>query len=131
MALSRVFLNVYFLRVLALLSLALLLYGGLRTQPVPMYTASFDKWTHLLGFAVVVVSFGLAFSWLNSVLLFLSMTLLGSMIEVAQSAWLPLRTFSWEDLLADVIGILLGLTLLMPLRLLYYWAMNKKQIDSI
>lgn len=116
MVLVQLCLNTRLWRVMAFLALALLLYVGLRDQPVPMYTTNFDKWAHCVGFGLLVIAFGLAFRRLHSLWLLLGMTLLGYLIELAQNQWLPMRSFSLGDLLADVVGVVIALIVLWPVR---------------
>lgn len=116
MVFFRICFNPLVWRVLAVMALVVLLYGGLREDPIPMYVSNFDKWTHIAGFFGITLAAGMGFPRLHSLWLLLAMGTLGYLIELIQSEWLPLRTFSWLDLSADLTGVALALLLLWPLR---------------
>jgi len=96
------------LRVLPFLAvLAVILFSGLKPDPVPQLFDQQDKLHHLLGFAALMFTMRLAFPrwrlfW--AVLFSLSAALL---IEVAQGLQ-PHRTASTGDMLANMLGVLLG-----------------------
>jgi len=64
-----------------------------------------DKLLHCTGFFIMGLLSHLAHPRANQYLLIFALTLLGSSIEVVQ-AYLPYRTFSLWDMLADVGGII-------------------------
>lgn len=100
------------LRALPKLALCLILlvlcYAGLRSAPVPQVFDGEDKMHHWAGFACLTLSAYLAFPrprlfWL------LLWPLLGSMaIELGQT-FLPLRSASWGDMLANALGVASGM----------------------
>lgn len=98
----------YFLRVVPFVAvLAVILFSGLKPDPVPQLFDQQDKLHHLLGFAALMFTLRLAFPrWrlLWAVLVSLSAALA---IEVAQGLQ-PHRTASAGDMLANALGVLLG-----------------------
>jgi VanZ family protein len=98
------------LRIAFAVVLAVLLYAGLREQPVPELFHEEDKLHHVLGFAVLAVSMRMAFPrgrlrWQLPALLALA-----AGIELVQKL-MPERTGSVWDLLAGAFGVTLGLAL--------------------
>ena len=85
-----------------------LLYAGLRAQPIEQLFAEEDKLHHWLGFLLFALSARLAFPRGRWLWLALGCLLLGLLIEVAQG-WLPLRTASLGDMLANTLGVASGL----------------------
>lgn len=98
----------YFLRVVPFVAvLAVILFSGLKPEPVPQLFDQQDKLHHLLGFAALMFTLRLAFpQWrlFWAVLVSLSAALL---IEIAQGMQ-PHRTASAGDMLANTLGVLLG-----------------------
>ncbi|MHB0806743.1 VanZ family protein [Stutzerimonas nitrititolerans] len=98
----------YVLRVLPFIAvLAVILFSGLKPEPVPQVFEQQDKLHHLLGFAALMFTLRLAFPrwrlfW--AVLASLSAALA---IEIAQGLQ-PHRTASAGDMLANTLGVLLG-----------------------
>lgn len=87
--------------------LAVILFSGLRPEPVPQVFNQQDKLHHILGFAALMFSMRLAFSqWrvLWAIVVCLCAALL---IEVGQSL-LPNRWASLGDMLANTLGVMLG-----------------------
>ncbi|RMI00629.1 VanZ family protein [Stutzerimonas nitrititolerans] len=87
--------------------LAVILFSGLKPEPVPQVFEQQDKLHHLLGFAALMFTLRLAFPrwrlfW--AVLASLSAALA---IEIAQGLQ-PHRTASAGDMLANTLGVLLG-----------------------
>ncbi len=87
--------------------LAVILFSGLKPEPVPQMFEQQDKLHHLLGFAALMFTLRLAFPrwrlfW--AVLASLSAALA---IEIAQGLQ-PHRTASVGDMLANTLGVLLG-----------------------
>jgi len=87
--------------------LAVILFSGLKPEPVPQMFEQQDKLHHLLGFAALMFTLRLAFPrwrlfW--AVLASLSAALA---IEIAQGLQ-PHRTASVADMLANTLGVLLG-----------------------
>lgn len=98
-----------FLRIVPFLAvLAVILFAGLKPEPVPQSFDQQDKLHHLLGFAAF--AFTLRFAWPNgrlrwALLFSLAVALL---IEVAQG-FQPHRVASLGDMLANSAGVLLGI----------------------
>lgn len=98
-----------FLRIVPFLAvLAVILFAGLKPDPVPQSFDQQDKLHHLLGFAAL--AFTLRFAWPNgrlrwALLFSLAVALL---IEVAQG-YQPHRVASLGDMLANAAGVLLGI----------------------
>ena len=87
---------------------ASLLFGGLRSQPFAQTFAQADKVYHFAGFLALALSCRLAFMniklhWIATVCV-----LTGLLIEYAQ-AFIPLRTASLHDALANTFGVITGL----------------------
>ena len=98
----------YVLRVVPFFAvLAVILYSGLKPEPVPQLFDQQDKLHHLLGFAALMFTMRLAFPrWrlLWAVVTSLSAALL---IELAQGLHAH-RMASVGDMLANTLGVLLG-----------------------
>lgn len=97
--------NLRYLPFLAVL--AVILFTGLRPDPIPQAFDQQDKLHHLLGFAALMFTMRMAFAqrqlfW--TVVLSLAAALL---IEIAQGM-LPSRQSSMGDMLANTMGVLLG-----------------------
>ncbi|ATE78730.1 MULTISPECIES: VanZ family protein [Pseudomonas] len=86
----------------------ILLYAGLRPQPIPELFVEEDKLHHWIGFLVFACSCRLAFPNVKFTWTALGCLLAGVLIELAQGM-MPLRTASPYDMLANSIGVLMGL----------------------
>ncbi|MFV0453754.1 MAG: VanZ family protein [Pseudomonas sp.] len=98
----------YVLRVLPFIAvLAVILFSGLKPEPVPQMFEQQDKLHHLLGFAALMFTLRLAFPRWR--LLWALLVSLGAAlaIEIAQGLQ-PHRTASVGDMLANTLGVLLG-----------------------
>jgi len=87
--------------------LAVILFSGLRPEPVPQVFDQQDKLHHMLGFAALIFTLRLAVpQWrvVWPILISLGAALL---IEIGQS-FLPNRQASLGDMLANTLGVLLG-----------------------
>jgi len=97
-----------YLRILPFFAvLAIILFSGLRPEPVPQVFDQQDKLHHMLGFAALMFSLRLAVPqwhvfWAVAVSL-----VAATLIEVGQSL-LPNRQASLGDMLANTLGVLLG-----------------------
>lgn len=96
------------LRFLPLLAvLAVILYAGLRPEPVPQAFDQQDKLHHLLGFAALAFSMRMAFPRLRLfwvVVLCLAMAVL---VELGQG-YQPHRVASVADMVANALGVAVG-----------------------
>ncbi|WP_367372047.1 VanZ family protein [Pseudomonas lini] len=86
----------------------ILLFAGLRAQPIPELFVEEDKLHHWIGFLVFACSCRLAFPNVKFFWIALGCLLTGVLIEVAQGL-MPMRTASPYDMLANTIGVLMGL----------------------
>ncbi|MDX1451438.1 MAG: VanZ family protein [Oleiphilaceae bacterium] len=71
-----------------------------------------DKLQHFVGFVVMAILAHLAHPKASYLAIFTGLALFGLAIECVQ-AYLPHRQFSWWDWLADVLGVLLYLSVLL------------------
>ena len=98
---------------LTLLGLALFIcWLAFSPAPPPEIDTGWDKSNHLLAFATLAVTAQLAF-WPHPRRLpfsVIGLLLYGGFIELVQSQ-IPQRSGEWADLLADAVGIALGLLL--------------------
>lgn len=99
---------VYLLRIAPfLVVLAVILFSGLKPEPVPQVFDQQDKLHHLLGFAALMFTLRLAFpQWRVFWAITLSLAA-AVLIELAQ-ALIPNRWASMGDMLANTLGVLLG-----------------------
>lgn len=97
-----------YLRALPFLAvLAVILFTGLRPEPVPQVFDQQDKLHHLLGFAALMFTVRLAFpQWRVFWAITLSLSA-AVLIELAQGL-IPNRMASMGDMLANTLGVLLG-----------------------
>ncbi|MBT8765782.1 VanZ family protein [Metapseudomonas boanensis] len=100
------------------LVLAVVLMAGLSSDPVPEAFDNQDKLHHWAGFACLTLSAWLAFPRARLPWLFLWPFLLSVGIELGQEL-LPLRTASWADIAANVLGVLSGILCTLALRRLW------------
>ncbi|MFC5694219.1 VanZ family protein [Pseudomonas sp. GCM10022186] len=97
-----------YLRVLPFLTvLAIILFTGLKPEPLPEAVDQQDKLHHLLGFAALAATSRLAFPRLHFIWLLAFCLGIGLLIELGQGL-LPNRTPSTADMLANALGVLLG-----------------------
>ncbi|WP_181296204.1 VanZ family protein [Pseudomonas sp. Q2-TVG4-2] len=87
--------------------LAVILFSGLRPEPVPQVFDQQDKLHHMLGFAALVFTLRLAFPQWRVVWTLAACTGAALLIEIGQS-FLPNRWASIGDMLANTLGVLLG-----------------------
>ncbi len=102
------------LLVLLLAIISWLAFGS--ASPTPNLPG-WDKVNHLLAFLVLgtVASFAHAPGWRRTMVTASGLLLYGGFIEIVQ-AQLPHRHGDWDDLVADVVGLLCGLLLAAGLR---------------
>lgn len=101
------------LRVLAVTVLFLLLYLGLRPEPVPKIIAHSDKWGHFIGFALLALSFFTAMPRWSKFALALALTMVGFAVELGQAWFLPRRSFDLADLAVNGCGVIAALVVYM------------------
>lgn len=90
-----------------LVVLAIILFTGLRPEPVPQVFDQQDKLHHMLGFAALIFTLRMAFpQWRVFWCIVLSLGA-ATLIELGQSL-LPNRQASLGDMLANAVGVLLG-----------------------
>jgi len=91
-----------------LLLLSIALYSGLKSQPVPQVISHFDLMLHFGVFFAMSVFWQAGFPrrWQLFGMIFL--LLLGVSIEFWQGWWLPGRTASMIDVLANSLGVASG-----------------------
>ncbi|MGV8842922.1 MAG: VanZ family protein [Pseudomonas sp.] len=87
--------------------LAIILFSGLKPEPVPQMFQQQDKLHHLLGFAALAFSLRLGFARTHFGWLLAASLMAALLIELGQG-FLPQRTASLGDMLANTLGVLLG-----------------------
>ncbi|AOE83174.1 hypothetical protein THL1_626 [Pseudomonas sp. TCU-HL1] len=87
--------------------LAVVLFSGLKPEPVPQVFDQQDKLHHLLGFAAFAFTLRLAFPRPHFIWLLLASLGAALVIELGQGL-LPHRTPSVGDMLANGLGVLAG-----------------------
>ena len=107
-------------RLLAFVVLLAILWAGLKPEPFRQYVLYFDKYMHVLGFALLAVFFCMSFPRLSHLTAVYLLVGLGLVIEVAQDWFLPDRSFDLGDLLMDALGVV-------PVVFcLYLWRRNRR-----
>jgi len=96
-------------RVLAVMSFILVVWFGLRPEPIPDVTANTDKWSHFIAFGFCSLAMFFALSEWPVGFTAIVMVTFGFGIEVLQKLFLPHRTFDLKDVAMDAAGILLAL----------------------
>jgi len=97
-----------YLRILPfIVVLAVIVFSGLRPEPVPQVFDQQDKLHHMLGFAALMFSLRLAFPQWNVFWAIATSLSAGMLVEVGQSL-LPNRQASFGDMVANSLGVLLG-----------------------
>lgn len=87
--------------------------------------AGADKWVHglmyaILGIAICWDSIRLKMSgWLLWLIAMVLPMVYGGIIEIAQERWFAPRSGEWMDWLADCIGVVVGVVLVMIIKRLY------------
>ena len=98
-------------RTLFCVSIAAITWLGFTSEPYPIPSAASDKVNHLLAFMELAMLTRLGWPRLGLMPPLLVLTGFGLALELGQSIT-PWRDFAWSDLLADVIGIVLGYVLM-------------------
>lgn len=87
--------------------LAIIIFSGLRPEPIPQVFDDQDKLHHMCGFAAMMFTLRLAFpQWRAFWAIAISLTA-GLLIEVGQS-FIPNRTASGADMVANSVGVMVG-----------------------
>lgn len=86
-----------------------LAYGLFRSEPAPHLFEHSDKWLHVMAFGGLTLCTRLAFSRTRLAILGGVLMLLAPALEWLQHDWQPMREFSLGDVVANVIGVALGL----------------------
>ena len=94
-------------RTLFCVSIAAITWLGFTSEPYPIPSAAGDKVNHLLAFMELAMLSRLGWPRLGLMPPLLVLTGFGLALELGQS-FTPWRDFAWSDLLADVVGIVLG-----------------------
>ncbi|QCY11371.1 VanZ family protein [Pseudomonas sp. MPC6] len=95
--------------------LLVLCFAGMRGEPVPQMFENQDKLHHWAGFFCLTVSTFLAFPRTRLIWLLL-LPLAGSMLIELEQSLLPLRTASLGDMVANALGVLCGLVIVLVWR---------------
>lgn len=99
----------FWFRALPLTAVCLcIIFAGLRSQPIPEVFAQEDKVHHFIGFLALSLSCRLAFQHVKLRWIAWGCVLTGILIEYAQE-FIPLRTASLYDALANTFGVVIGL----------------------
>ena len=85
------------------------LYGLFRPESPPDLFEQSDKFLHLLAFGTLALTSRLAFAWMPGWLLWGGLLALAPLLEGLQKVMQPARQFGFEDILANVVGVLLAL----------------------
>ncbi|MBD9482599.1 VanZ family protein [Pseudomonas sp. PDM14] len=88
--------------------LVVILFAGLRSEPVPQVFNHQDWLHHAAAFAALVCSARLAFPRVQAFWMVLYCLMLALLIELGQGL-LPMRTASVGDMVANITGVLIGL----------------------
>ena len=95
--------------------LLVLCFAGMRGEPVPQVFENKDKLHHWAGFFCLTVSAFLAFPGTRLIWL-LVLPLLGSMLIELEQSLMPLRTASLGDMVANALGFLCGMVVILAWR---------------
>lgn len=106
--------------------LAVILFSGLRPEPVPQVIDHQDKLHHMLGFAALMFSMRLAFPRWNALWAFTLSVAAGVLVEAGQSM-LPNRQASLGDIVANTLGVLLGWA---SSALVYRWYLRRISVTT-
>jgi VanZ family protein len=95
------------LRVLFLILLIIIEYLATTTREMILVESIWDKANHFMAFFVLYVIFSMAYENISLLKKVLLLILFGWQIEIVQS-FIPGRFYSLYDIVADTIGILIG-----------------------
>lgn len=91
-----------------LLLFIILILTLMPSSPKPISINQIDKLYHFIAFMVFAFVYRLAFKQTKIFLIFMFSIALGAFIEIVQY-YLPNRSFSFADLIADILGAFVGL----------------------
>lgn len=102
-------------RVISIAGLLVILLGAFYPSPLPHTENHLDKLYHVLAFVFLTVAFYLSLGsrWYLYIVLALFLALA---IEAGQAWFVPQRTASFADVVADIIGIFLALPVCLYLK---------------
>lgn len=86
-------------------------YLALTPQHIEVIEGFWDKQNHFIAFFVLTILLGLAYSQLTTIKKFGLLVLMGFEIEIMQY-FIPGRFFSLLDVVADSVGIVMGMVVL-------------------
>jgi VanZ family protein len=104
--------------------LLVLVFAGMRGEPVPQVFENQDKLHHWAGFACLTVSAWLAFPGTRLIWL-LFWPLVGSMVIELEQSLMPLRSASWGDMVANATGVTCGMLVILVWRGYRYTKLKK------
>lgn len=107
--------------------LLVLCIAGMRGEPVPQVFENQDKLHHWAGFACLTVSAYLAFPGTRLIWLLIWPLLASMLIELEQS-FMPLRSASWGDMVANATGVLCGMVAILLWRRYQRNRLNKTSL---
>lgn len=107
--------------------LLVLCFAGMRGEPVPQVFENQDKLHHWAGFFCLTVSAFLAFPRTRLIWL-LVLPLLGSMLIELEQSLMPLRTASLGDMMANALGVLCGIVVVLVVR---GYQITRRKKDSL
>lgn len=94
---------------LFLVCLVILLWGTLRPISPPELFESSDKWLHLISFFALAITSQFAFIKLDQKVLWTLLFISAPALEFLQHLMQQSRTFSWLDISANLIGVVIAL----------------------
>ena len=107
--------------------LLVLCFAGMRGEPVPQVFENQDKLHHWVGFFCLTVSAFFAFPRTRLIWLLL-WPMLGSMLIELEQSLMPLRTASLGDMVANALGVLCGMVVVLVVR---GYQITRRKKDSL
>jgi len=96
--------------------MGVVLYGIFRHEPPPQIFYQSDKAGHVFAFLALCISGRLAFPKINPLSFWLFFLALALLLEGLQQNLRPLRSFSYEDIAANFLGVGLAMAVLRTVR---------------
>lgn len=103
--------NIILFKISFFITFGVIEYLALTPQHIEVIEGFWDKQNHFIAFFVLALLLGLAYSQLTAIKKFGLLLLMGFQIETMQY-FIPGRFFSLLDVVADSIGILMGMVVL-------------------